>query len=89
MKSKDSNSKKSVSYQKKDGCGHVRPSFFWHDNDKDLQVCYLMTHIIYSYTPLQKKCNACFRGSRALAMGPAAPWGSDIVSRGSPLEFEP
>ncbi len=36
MKSKDSNSKKSVSYQKKDGCGHARPSFFWCDNDKDL-----------------------------------------------------
>ncbi len=45
MKSKDSNSKKSVSYQKKDGRmsyqkkdgrGHVRPSFFWYDNDKDL-----------------------------------------------------
>ncbi len=27
-KSKDSNSKKSVSYQKKDGRGHARPSFF-------------------------------------------------------------
>ncbi len=38
MKSKDSNSKKSVSYQKKDGCGHTRPSFFWYDNDKDLKM---------------------------------------------------
>ncbi len=23
----------SVSYQKKDGCSHVRTSFFWYDND--------------------------------------------------------
>ncbi len=33
MKSKDSNSKKSVSYQKKDGRGHACPSFFWYDTD--------------------------------------------------------
>ncbi len=32
----ESNSEKSVSYQKKDGCGHARLSFFWYDNDKDL-----------------------------------------------------
>ncbi len=25
---------KSVSYQKEDGRGHARPSFFWYDNDK-------------------------------------------------------
>ncbi len=36
---------KSVSYQKKDGHGHVRPSFFWYDNDKDLKVCFLVTHV--------------------------------------------
>ncbi len=36
--SAESNSEKSVSYQKKDGFGHVRPSFFWYDNDKDLKV---------------------------------------------------
>ncbi len=47
MKSKDSNSKKSVSYQKKDGRSHTRPSFFWYDNDKDLKVCFLVTHVIY------------------------------------------
>ncbi len=47
MKSKDSISKKSVSYQKKDGRGHVRPSFFWYDNDKDLKVCFLVAHIVY------------------------------------------
>ena len=41
-KSKDSNSKKSVSYQKKDGRGHVRPSFFWYNDDKDLKVCFLV-----------------------------------------------
>ncbi len=46
MKSKDSNSKKSVSYQKKDGRGHVRPSFFWYDNNKDLKVCVLMMCVI-------------------------------------------
>ncbi len=30
MVSEESNSEKSVSYQKKDGHGHVRPSFFWY-----------------------------------------------------------
>ena len=34
--------KKSVSYQKNDGRGH-----FWYDNDKYLEVCFLVTHIIY------------------------------------------
>ncbi len=47
MKSKDSNSKRSVSYQKKDGRGHARPSFFWYDNDKDLKVCFVVTCITY------------------------------------------
>ncbi len=46
MKSKDPNSKKSVSYQKKDGRGHARQSFFGYDNDKDLKVCFLVTHLI-------------------------------------------
>ncbi len=46
MKSKDSNSKKSESYQKKDGRGHARPSFFWYDNDKDIKVCFLVMHFI-------------------------------------------
>ncbi len=55
MKSKDSNSEKSVSYQKKDGLGHARPSFFWYDNNKDLQglfsrdtphKCSLMDHLV-------------------------------------------
>ncbi len=41
-----SNSKKSVPYQKKDGRGHARPSFFGYDNDKDLKVCFLATRII-------------------------------------------
>ena len=41
---------KSVSYQKKDGHGHVHPSFFWYDNDKDLLVYFLMTHIILRYS---------------------------------------
>ncbi len=47
MKSKESNSIKLVSYQKKDGRGPARPSFFWYDNDKDLKVCFLVTHLIY------------------------------------------
>ncbi len=47
MKSKDSNFKKSVSYQKKDGHVWLRPSFFWYDNDKDLKVCLLMPHLLY------------------------------------------
>ncbi len=45
MMSAESNSEKSVSYQKKDGRGHGRPSFFWYDNDKDLKVCFLMTRV--------------------------------------------
>ncbi len=48
MKSNNSNSEKSVSYQKKDGRGHARPSFFWYDNDKDFKVCFLMTHLNYN-----------------------------------------
>ncbi len=47
MKSKDSDSKKSVSYQKKDGHIHAHPSFFWYDNDKDLKVCFLVTRVIF------------------------------------------
>ncbi len=47
MKSKDSNSQKSVSYQKEDGRGHARPSFFWYGDDNlDLKVCFLVTHLI-------------------------------------------
>ncbi len=45
MKSKDSNSKKSVSYQKKDWRGYMRQSFFWYENDKDLKVCFLVMRI--------------------------------------------
>ncbi len=36
---------KYMSYQKKDGRGHAHPSFFLYDNDKDLKVCFLVTHI--------------------------------------------
>ncbi len=35
----------SVSYQKKDGCGHGCPSFFRYDNDKDLKVFFLVTQV--------------------------------------------
>ena len=52
MKSKDSNSKKSVPYQKKDVRGQARPTFFWYDNDKDLKVCFLMMHVIYASTSI-------------------------------------
>ena len=45
MKSKDSNFKKSASYQKKDGRSHARPRFFWYDNDKDLKIYFLVAHI--------------------------------------------
>ena len=34
MMSAESHSEKSLSYQKKDGCRHARPSFFWYDNYK-------------------------------------------------------
>ncbi len=46
MMSSESNSEKSVSYQKKDGRGHARSSFFWYDNDKDLKVCFLVMRVI-------------------------------------------
>ena len=46
MKSKDSNSEQSVSYEKKDGHGHARPFFFWYDNGKDLKVYFLVMHVI-------------------------------------------
>ncbi len=45
--SAESNSEKSVSYQKKDGRSHARPSFSWYDNDKDLKVCFLVTRVTY------------------------------------------
>ncbi len=48
MKSKESNSKKSVSYQKKDGRGHARASFFWYDSNRDLKACFLVTHVKYA-----------------------------------------
>ena len=34
-----------MSYQKKDGRSHAHPSFFWYDNNKDLKVGFLVTHI--------------------------------------------
>ena len=44
-----------LSYQKKDGRGHARPSFFWYNNYKDLKVCFLMTHhTLVIFKTLQK-----------------------------------
>ena len=43
---------KSVSYQKKDGCGHAHPSFFGYDNDKNLKVCFLVTHVMWLSSPV-------------------------------------
>ena len=58
MKSKDSNSKNSVLYQKNDGRGHARPFFFWYDNDKELKVCFLVAHLINNnYLEVFSKCN--------------------------------
>ncbi len=45
MMSAESNSEKSVSYQKKDGRGHARPPFFGYDNNKDLEVYFLVTRV--------------------------------------------
>ena len=45
--------KMSVSYQKKDGRGHARPSFFWYDNDKELKVCFLVTRVKLTIEPKQ------------------------------------
>ncbi len=36
----------SLSCQKKNGRGHVHPSFFGYDNDKDLKVYFLVTRVI-------------------------------------------
>ena len=44
MMSAESNSEKAVSYQNKDGHSQARPSSVWYDNDKDLKVCFLVTH---------------------------------------------
>ncbi len=38
---------KSMSYQKKDGRSHARPSFFWYDNDKDPKVCFLVAQVVW------------------------------------------
>ncbi len=46
MMSAESDSEKSVSYQKKDGHGHARPSSFWYDNDKDLKVYFRVMRVI-------------------------------------------
>ncbi len=35
-----------LTYQKTDGRTWLRPSFFWYDNNKDLKVCFLVTHFI-------------------------------------------
>ncbi len=37
----------SVSYQKKDGRGHVRSSFFWYDNNGEIKVRFLVMRVIY------------------------------------------
>ncbi len=54
-----SNSEKSVSYQKKDGRGHARPSFFWYDNDKDLKVCFLVMRVTWQYSFPTIVCVCC------------------------------
>ncbi len=60
-------SEKSVSYQKKDGRGNARPSFFWYDNDKDLlKVCFLVTRIIMCFTLAYQKI-LCMMGQKVLA----------------------
>ncbi len=33
---------------KKVGCGHARQFLFWYDNDEDLKVCFLVTHVSLS-----------------------------------------
>ncbi len=38
----------------KEGLAGPRQSFFWNDNDKDLKVGFLVTHLIYE--PSDKKC---------------------------------
>ncbi len=56
MMSAESNSEKSVSYQKKDGRGHARPFFFWYDNDKDLKVCFIVTRLICHHQSWYRPC---------------------------------
>ncbi len=62
--SAESNSEKSVSCQMKDGRGHTRPSFFWYDNYKDLQVCFLVTLVIYLILQLFFQINYFFVDKR-------------------------
>ncbi len=38
-----------MAYPKKDGRIHVRPSFFWYDNDKDHEACFLVMRVMYMY----------------------------------------
>ncbi len=54
----------SMSYQKEDGRGHTWPSFFWYDNDKDLKVCFLMTHLNYQVKRLMPNLYGTFETVR-------------------------
>ncbi len=60
MMSAESNSEKSMSYQKKDGLGHAQPSFFWYDNDKDLKVCFLVTRVNYNVVEFWREAGVLF-----------------------------
>ncbi len=35
-----------MSYQKKGGRGHARPSFFWHDNDSGYEGPFCVTQVM-------------------------------------------
>ncbi len=35
--------------------GVARPSFFWYDNDKDLKVCFPVTHLMCELTNIYKE----------------------------------
>ncbi len=66
-----------MSYQKKDGHGHVQPSFFWYDNDKDLKVCFLMAHVILSKLDelgLAKNTIVSFLGDHGFQLGEHGEW---------------
>ncbi len=63
MMSEESNSEKSVSFQKKDG-----PIL---DNDKDPKVCFLMTHVYWACT---HKCQGTKGSFECKLVGTSVPW---------------
>ncbi len=78
MMSAESNSKKLVSYQKKDGRVHAHPSVFWYDNDKDLKVCFLVMCIIYLVLLLVERCQSHRESIRPPEIASDSGWKENV-----------